>query len=175
MRIPNFFILFLVTFFCVSMSSAASIKIGIFDMQKIIDTSQKGKDAKALLKKFSKDMESELISLKNKVKELEENIKKQALVLSDSKRNEKIRELRILENDFKYFQNKFTSEIKKKEQEISNDITINVIKIVKNIGKKGIYDIILEKREAGIVFFKDSYDITNEIVKQYDTQNSNNR
>ena len=143
-------------------------KIAIFDMQKIVSESIKGKEAAINMRKLSEDLKNEVIDLKEKIQKFDKEIRNQASILSIEKQKEKIRNLRIMTNDFKYLQEKYPMELKKYENKMSAEINYKVIEIVKEFGEKNNYTLILEKREAGVVYAPESIDITNELIKKYD-------
>ncbi len=168
MKVLRLFPVFLFIFSYSLALSADNFKVGVFDMQTIIDESNAGKKAKDTLQKLSNSMQKQVTDLKEEAEALEEEIRNQASVLSKDKREEKIRSLRIMENDFNYLKKKFTSEIQSKEREMTAKLNKDIIQIVKKMGKDGKFDIVIEKREAGIVYFNEKCDITEKIIKEYD-------
>jgi len=72
-----------------------------------------------------------------------------------------LKELRRLKEDIEV-------EIGKMERELTQQALRDIEKVIKKIAKKEDYAIIFEKNAAGIVYFKDSVDITESIITDYD-------
>ncbi len=88
-------------------------------------------------------------------------------MLSEDAREKKERELRIEIGDFKALQKKYAEEFKETEGKLIVDIQKGLIELVNEFGKKGGYLLILEKREAGVLYFPQTIDITDVIIEQY--------
>ena len=58
--------------------------------------------------------------------------------------------------------------MKEAEQDAKRMVGKEIEKIVEKIGKTQGYTIILERRTLGLVYYKDSIDITDQVVAAYD-------
>jgi outer membrane protein len=144
-------------------------KIGVVNFQKLLEKSDAGKKATAEINKRGKEMEN---NLKKKGEEIDKNKKKlerEALVMSKEMREQKEREIRISINDFKTLKNKYMADFKQHEASLVRDIQKEVLKIVKEMGKKEGFLVILEKREAGVLYAPDTIDITDRLIQRYNT------
>jgi len=79
-------------------------------------------------------------------------------------REEKERESRIKINDFKSLQKKFRSDLQKLEGDLINRLRTDIDEIVKKIGKKEGYLLIVNK--LGVIYSPDSIDITDKVISQ---------
>lgn len=159
----------MLTFVFLSVSSygADVAKIGVVDFQKIIDTSSAGKMATAEINRRGREMEA---SLKKKGEEIEATKKKlerEALVMSQEKRAQKEREIRISINDFKSLKQQYMADFKQHEKKLLSRIQNEVLDLVKKMGKKEGFLAIFEKREAGIMYSPESIDITDRLIQKY--------
>jgi len=142
-------------------------KIGIIDFQRILETSDAGKAAQARINDRGKLMERELKQKGAEIEELRKRLEREALVMSKQMREEKERQIRININDLKAMQTKYINEFKAKEGELIQGIQKEVFKMVEDIGNKEGFLLILEKREAGVVYGPNTIALTDRIIQLY--------
>jgi len=160
----------LIPFWVAPSFSADIAKIGVIDFQKILETSSSGKAAQAEIKKKGQKMEADLKKRGSGIEDSKKKLEREALVMSKEARQEKERELRINVNDFRTLQKKYMADFKKYENRLVNKIQKEVLEIVKAIGKKGGYLLIVERREGGALYYLDSIDLTDRVIKAYNAQ-----
>lgn len=142
--------------------------IAVIDFQKILETSSAGKAAQAKINAEGRKMESDLKGKGDEIKELEKKLELERMVLSKEAREEKQREVRIKINDFKSLQAKYRSDLKKLETNVIDKMQEDVFNLVDGIAKKNSYLLVLEKRAGGVIFSKETMDITAQVIEQYD-------
>lgn len=156
--------------FSVQAYGADVAKIGTIDFQRILDVSDAGKVAQEQLNKQAKEMETDL---KSKGAEIEENRKqfeREALVMNKEMKDTKEREMRIKINDFKQLQQRYTGVARELQFRLVGQIRNDVEKLVQEMGKKWGYLLIMERKEAGIIYMPSKIDITDDLIKQYNAQ-----
>jgi outer membrane protein len=142
-------------------------KIGIVDYQRVLESSSAGKAAEALISKRHEEMQAELKEMEKEVVELKDKLEREALVMNKETRDESEREFRIKVNDLKSKEKKYVADLKEKERELIGKIQKEVNEIVKGLGAKKGYQLILERRECGAIYFPDSIDLTDQIIEAY--------
>ena len=144
-----------------------TIKIGVINFDKILQESSAGKMTQKEIKARAAKFQQAILSEKKILDEMNKTFEREALVLSPEKQQEKKREFRIRANDFKRMQQNFQAQFKKLEFQKLNEIRKQVFEIAKKLGKQESYTIILEKKASGIVYFPNTLDITDQIIKEY--------
>ena len=157
----------LIVGFLAQPAMAAETKIGIIDFQRVLEISDAGKTAQEEINEQGKKMESDLRERSDEIEALETKLERESMVMNSEVRQEKQREVRIKINDIKTLQKKYISDFKKMEAQIINQIQKDVFEVVAEMGQKGAYTLVMEKRAGGVVYTADSQDITDEVVKQY--------
>ena len=160
-------IVFSVFSFVASSYGADVAKIGVVDFQKIIDKSDAGKKATIEINKRGKELADDLKKKGAEIDAKKKKMEREALVMSKEKRDEKEREIRIDINDLKSYQKKYTDEMKQIEAKFGQNIQKQVLEIVTKMGKKEGFLIILEKREAGVLYAPDAIDITDRVIQNF--------
>ncbi len=150
------------TVFC-----AESIKIGVINFDKILQESSAGKITQKELKAKGEEFQKAILAEKKLLDEMSKTFEREALVLSPEKQQEKQREFRIRANDFKKMQQNFQNQFKKLEFQKLNEIRKQVFEIAGQIGNKESYTLVLEKKASGIVYYPNTLDITDKIIKEY--------
>lgn len=148
----------------------AEDKIGYLDFQRIINDSKRGKDAKELLQKEgeykSRKLHENEDSLKKKFQELDA----QRAVLSAEAFQKRQEELLADREKFSDMVQSFQLDIRKREQELTQDILDDVQKLVKELAEKEGFSLVLEKTESGIMYAPAKYDLTERVLQVYDAK-----
>lgn len=144
----------------------AGVKIGVIDFQRVLKESKAGKAAQAEIKQKAEQLEASLQQKGNEIEDLQNQLEREALVMSQEKREEKAREIRIKINDAKSLQKKYRSDFKEFEGRLINRIQKEFFDIVGDIGKREGFTLVLEK--IGVLYAEDSVDITDKLIREYD-------
>lgn len=146
-----------------------TLKLGFVDVQKVLNESAKGKEAKAKLEKERDAKQLDIRTKEEDIKKVEADLQKQGAVLSEAARrerqetiNRKIRELRRLFEDF-------NRDLQKRETELLNEILREIRKLVVAYGKEQQYTLILEA-QSGIIYASQGADLTDEVLAAYNRQ-----
>jgi outer membrane protein len=156
--------------FCLSgyASGADSVKVGILDMQRLQQESKNFGEVREALKKKFETLQVKLDKEKSKVIEAEEEFKKQSLMLSLDAKEDKQKELEKKTRYYKYVYEEVTQEMKDAELSAQRKVGREIEKIVEKLGGNEAYTLILEKGTVGLIYYDDSLDITNKVIKAYD-------
>jgi len=143
-------------------------KIGVVDIQKF---QKKSKNFQAIGNKVKKKfdaMQQKLDDERNALLKLEEDFKKQSMMLSLDAQEDKKRELEKKRRYYKYIYEDLSQEMKDTESEATGQIGKELENVVKKIAEKEGYTLILEKRTLGLIYYSDVIDITDRVVEAYD-------
>ena len=168
MRTRKWDIFFLVSFFgffWIGFADAADVaKIGVVDLQRIMETSDPGKYAQTEIKKQKDKMEQGLKSKGAEIEELRKLFERESMVMSKEKREEKEREGRIKLNDFKSLQKRYRSQLQILEKRLVGQLRDEVFALVDEIGKKEGYLLIINN--FSVLYSPNSIDITDQLIKK---------
>jgi len=160
---PVCFISIFIFLFFTNYSFAADVaKIGVIDLQKILATSATGKHVQNELKKEKEKMEVDLQKKGAEIENIRKRLERESMVMGKEMREEKERESRIKINDFKTLQKKYRSDLQKLEGGLMNQLKSDIDEIVKAIGKKEGYLLIINK--FGVIYSPNSIDITDKVI-----------
>jgi len=151
-------------------SWCAELKIGSVDIQKAVNECQAGKEAKKNLlteaEKFQKivgDKQKELQGMK-------ESLEKQAPMLTQEARASKEKEYQGKVREFQRWGEDSQNELNQKRAQMERSIAQDLMKVIQKIGVEEGYTVILERNENIVLFANNATDLTDRVVKAYDTQ-----
>ena len=151
--------------------AAQNVKVGVVDLQKFQKNSKAFQKASVGVKKKFDDMQQKLNDERNAVGKLDEELKKQSMMLSLDAQEDKKRELEKKQRQFKFMYDEFSQEMKDTEMEAIKKVMKELEKIVEKIGEKEGYTIILERRTLGLLYFNNTIDLTDRVTDAYDKLN----
>lgn len=150
----------------VSLAAEPALKIGIVDVNKIMKDSKAAKSAQAVFKKELDSKKATLKSKSDKVAALDKELKN--LEQKSSAWNEKRDKLAKEFKELKIMENEMNKELQKKDVELTKKIVADVQQIINKLVKSENYSLILDKK--AILAGKDGFDITDKVIKLYDSQ-----
>ncbi len=146
---------------------AGETKIGVINFEQIMKESSAGKMNQKVLNQRGQELKGKLENEKQTLDEVNKALERESLVLSAEKKREKEREFRIQINDFKKMQEDFANELKNLEIKLINEMQKAVFDIANEIGKKENFLMIIERKNAGVIYIADHVDITDAVIKKY--------
>jgi len=174
MQNRKFNIILMVCFFSLlwlnSVNAADVAKIGVANLQRVLETSNAGKSAQEEIKQLKDKMEQELKQKGGEIEELRKQFERDSMVMGKEKRAEKEREVRIKINDFKSLEKRYRTELQRLEKRLVNTLLKEVSTLVKEIGKKEGYLLIINN--AGVMYSPSSIDITDRLIKELNARNA---
>lgn len=149
---------------------AVDAKIGYVDLQKALNLSEAGKSAKEKIAKTVKEYEGTVEGRQKELKKLKEDLEKQALVLSEVARADKEREYQQKLKEFQRFTKDIQEELQQKDTDFTRQILEELLKVIKEIGQKEGYTLVLEQTESSLLYADSKIDITEKVIKAYDAR-----
>ena len=161
------FVLFIVS---PATSAQKNIKIGYVDLQKVLVSSDAGREAKRNIERESEEKKKTLEEKKKDIQNMMKNIEKQSSVLSEKVKMEKMKEIEEKREDFLQLLQKSERDLQAKDAELTSNIVKDVMPIIKQIGKEKGYTLILEKNT--ILYVNEDNDISEEVMELYNKKYS---
>ena len=151
-------------------AGAAETKIGYVNLQKALNESKAGQEAKAKIGATVQEYEKTVQKRQEEVAQLQAQLEKQKSVLSPEAFAEKNRDLQQKIKDFQRFTKDIQEELQQKDADFTRRILQDLFKIVQEIGEKGNYTAIFENSENALLYADEKIDMTPEVIKAFDAQ-----
>jgi Skp family chaperone for outer membrane proteins len=167
------------------------LKVGVVDLQAVLDSSVRGKAAKDRLQQLGLQLQEEIKDKRQTKEEREKELQKlrtelrsQGLVLSKKAQEEKaedfrkqVRELKRFIDDTNRFIEDATQEFREREVRETQRLLQEIRDVVQEVGKQQKYSLILEGNEGAalVLYFSSTVSLTSEIVQRYDQASASKR
>ncbi|MDD2897416.1 MAG: OmpH family outer membrane protein [Desulfuromonadaceae bacterium] len=145
---------------------AADLKLGYIDMQRALNGSEAGKEAKEQLAAKVKKYQDEINVKQEDLKKAKDELEKQGMLLSDTARAAKEKDYQNKLKDFQRFTKDAQDELQGKDEELTRKILEGMEKVIKEYGSQKGYTFIFVKNES-MLFADDKADLTEEILKLF--------
>jgi len=145
----------------------AADKIGFINMQTIIQTSNAGKKAADEFKKlFAKKQES-IKSIENEVKKMKDELEKQGAMMTASARSDKQTAYERKMRDYQILVDDTNKELQKRDQEYSQALIPDILKVVRTIAEKDKYTLILDISTMPLPYFDKANDLSARVISDF--------
>ncbi len=159
----------LATILLFAVPSFAATKIATVDLQKALNQSKAGAAAKSQIAAQAKELETQFKIKQGEFLKLKSELEKQAALLSDNAKEEKIKEYQKSATELQKFKQEAQRKLQQEDGQKTQQILKEMSEILKKIGKDGGYTLIVEKNEGGILYSADKVDdLTDQLIKAYD-------
>ncbi len=145
----------------------AEVKIGVFDLQVVMIRSDAGQDIKKFLQQKKAYYTKEIKKREQALKKMREDIEKKSMMLSDTAKQEKEQEYQRKLRDLKLYAADSESELKDLYRQKTQKLIEEIVKVVKDYGKKHNFSLIVERQEGGVVYLSNTVDITQKILNEF--------
>lgn len=147
-----------------------AVRIGYVDLQRILARSQAGVQAREQLEKEKAGMQKQLDGHKVELDKLRDELEKKGQLLSADARRDKQDQMERKLRDAQRLAGDLEKELQKKEQNMGAKILRELEGIFTRVGKEKGYGVILERRQAGVVYGAPEADVTEEVIKAFDDE-----
>ncbi len=143
--------------------SQAELKIGYVNAVKVIEEAPQGEAALKKLEAEFGPRDKKIVELQNRVKKLEEELARNALVLKESDRRAREHELLMLKRELRRESQEFREDYNLRRNEELAALQKLVYKVILEIAKQEKYDLILHE---GVITASPRVDITDKVLQR---------
>ena len=151
------------------LARAEELKIGYVDLQRALYETEDGRKAKASLKKIFEQKQKELDEQQEDFKKAKEDLDKKRSLMAADKVRDKEQEL---QSKFEKVQQSYLrnqKDLQDKEGEVTQKIFERMNRIIAKIASAENFTLILDRQQAGLIFAKPHLDLTNELIRRYNS------
>ncbi len=138
-------------------------KLGYVDIQKVLNLSNAGKDAKEQLTGKVKKYQEEINRKQEALKKLKDVLEKQGSLLSESAKAAKEKDYQQTLKDLQRLQKDAQDDLQAKDEELTRKILTDIEKVVQDYGRKNNFSFIFIRNES-MIFADDKADLTDQIL-----------
>ena len=161
----NFVMMVLMTLICSGTALAAEAKIGYIDMQRTLNLSEAGVQAKSQLQEKLKAYQVQINVKQEELQKLKNDLEKQGMTLNEAARAAKEKDYQQKLKDFQRFTKDAEEDLQARDGEFTKKILETLEKLIHEYGKKNGFTVILDARGAGLLYADQKTDITDALLK----------
>ena len=159
----------LTTLLLLSVPAFAATEFAYVDLQKALNLSKAGAQAKNDIAEQAKEYETEFKIKQGEFLKLKSELEKQAALLSDTAKQEKIKEYQQSGEALQKFQQDAQRSLQQEDGKRTQAILKELSEILQKFGKDDGYSMIIERSEGGLVYVAENVDdLTDKLIKAYD-------
>lgn len=150
---------------------AADVKIGVVNVKEFQDNSTTFQEIREQLKGKFEALQQKLEEEKQALVKLEEDFRKQSMMLSLGARDDKRNELEKKRRYYKYLYEDLSEQMKDAERDATRRVLQELEGVVKTIAAEDGFTLILERNSPGMIYVDDAINITDRVIEAYDRAN----
>ncbi len=143
---------------------ADPVKIGVIDLQKVLEASNAGKAAQGELKAQRDKMQADLKQRGSEIQEIETRMTREAMVMSKEAREEKEREHRIKVSDFQALQRKYQADLQEVERKLMGQLQKEISGLVAEMAKKDGFNLVISN--VGVIYYQPAINLTDRLIQE---------
>src|SRR6266704_6690893 len=149
-------------------ASGSTIRIAYIDVQRVLARSSAGVAAREQLEREKAGMQREMEGKRQELEKLRDELEKKGSLMTADARREKQEVFERKRRDAARQMDDFQKELEKKEGQLLQKVLQEVGGVIEKVGKEKNYYMIVEKRNAGVLYASNDADLTDEIIRAYD-------
>ncbi|HJK93809.1 MAG TPA: OmpH family outer membrane protein [Polyangiaceae bacterium LLY-WYZ-15_(1-7)] len=148
----------------------AQSRIAVVDLQRAMNETEDGRRAKARLKRLFRRRQKSLDAAQEKLKKMKEDIERQKNVLSREALEARLEEYQKAFIELQSTYVEYQRELAAKEAQLTKSILERMQEILRRIGQREGYTLIVEANEGGVVWVPGNLDLTDQVIQQYNQE-----
>ena len=150
-------------------AAAQELSIAVIDVQRVVTESDPGKQALQKLKELQDAKIDEGRALQQTLAGLQEQMSKQRFTLSEERLAEMNKQLEDGQIALQRFQDDAEREIDEARRRELGGLEGRIIPVINQVGVERGFTVIFNKFQSGLVYADDSVDITDEVIRRFNT------
>jgi len=157
-------LLLLVLGFFLSLNAVAQeVKIGFVNSARVLQEAPQAEQARVKLQSEFAPRDKKIVAMQKTLKKLEDEMNRDAAVMSDTVRKKKEREILAKKRDIKRSQEEFNEDLNLRRNEELNNLQQKVYEAIVSLAEEEKYDVILGD---SVMFASKRVDITDKVIKR---------
>lgn len=155
--------------------SAETFKMGVVDPQAVLEKSKAGRRALDGLKEHAASRQKILAKDEEELKGLEKQLKDQEAGMPEAKKRELQGQFRTKIQDYQKRVQDFNQELAVKQKELVDEYMKKIQLATKAVAEKNGVSLVVDKGSDAtikiVIYNKDTIDLTEQVIKEFDKQN----
>ncbi len=151
-------------------AEGAKLPVGVIDVDVLVRDSAAGKEAMVRLKKMQDEKVAQRKKLSDEIEGLQKQLSTQRATLSDSKISDLQKQIEDKSVDLKRFDDDAQQGLQEAQRKELDGLEKQIMPIIKEVGQEMKLILIFNKFQSGLVYADDSTDITDLVLRRFNTR-----
>ena len=148
-------------------AQSATVKVGIFDANRVSEETDEGKRIAAKLSAFGEKKKAELAAKEKEINDLRAQLDSQTLSLSPEKQTQLQKDIQKKGLELQQAQEGARNEFQIEVSDAQNKFQEQLIRVINQFGRDEGFTMILERASGGVAYFAEAIDVTTAIVDKF--------
>jgi outer membrane protein len=145
-------------------------KIGVIEVQKIVQESAIGKESLARVQKVQQAKQDELAKRQKELRDMEQKIQDQGKALSEDAMEKLQKDYQAKALDLKRFQDDAQRELEESQRKELGDLEKRIMPVINEVAREQGYALVFNKFNSGLLFADDkSVDLTEAVITKFNS------
>lgn len=150
-------------------SAQSAQKVGVIEVQRIVQDSAVGKESLARIQKVSTAKQEDLTKRQTELRDLEKRIQEQGKSLSEEAMEKLQKDYQAKALDLKRFQDDAQRELEELQRKELTELEKKVLPVIEAVSKELGYSLVFNKFQSGLLYADDAVDITAAVITKFNT------
>jgi outer membrane protein len=152
-------------------ATATGSKIGVIEVQRIVQESAIGKESLARVQKLQQSKQEELTRRQKELRDLETKIQDQGKALSEDAMEKLQKEYQAKAVELKRFQDDAQKELEESQRKELGDLEKRIMPVITDVAREQGYQLVFNKFNSGLLYADDkSVDLTDAVITKFNSQ-----
>jgi outer membrane protein len=149
---------------------AGAAKIGVIEVQRIVQESAIGKESLARVQKLQQTKQEDLGKRQKELRDLEQKIQDQGKSLSEDAMEKLQKDYQGKAVELKRFQDDAQRELEEAQRKELGDLEKRIMPVINEVAKEQGYQLVFNKFNSGLLFADDkSVDLTDSVITKFNS------
>lgn len=159
------FFIIIALFICVPLAAKCqSLNIAYVDLQRVMLESDKGKEIRKTLTGEAEKLKKNLDERQSELQKLKDTLEKQGATITPEARADKEKQYQSKLKDYQRLVNDYQGELQQKDMDFTQRILKEIEEVIKGLGDREKYALILERSQSGVLYGSPAIDITGKVI-----------
>jgi outer membrane protein len=150
--------------------TATGGKIGVIEVQKIVQESAIGKESLARVQKMQQAKQEDLAKRQKELRDMEQKIQDQGKSLSEDAMEKLQKDYQAKALDLKRFQDDAQRELEESQRKELGELEKRIMPVINEVAREQGYALVLNKFNSGLLFADDkSVDLTEAVITKFNS------
>jgi outer membrane protein len=145
-----------------------SFDVAVVDLIKAFEISAAGQQVVDQLKNKEQEIRNEIAGIENEAQKLQTKYNTQKLTLTMDAQQQLLADIDRLRTKRSRIEEDRTKEFRDLQTRLFGKLRNDILPVVDNIAREKGFSLVLDVSSSGVVYFNQTIDITEEVIKRYD-------